>query len=360
MTLTVQECIDELDAFFGVREPVPAKPLIRLHRAGQLERLIAAIAEHMRLPVQFKLSVVSKDTRFRSHSLARTDGSGRGIEGIEAQVAIPSSLPLFGSAELRRYPIDVLITPAFRTARPETAITILAHELSHVLLHSLRHPERDSEVFTDLVPIVLGFAEIINGGSKVSSVTHVAGGTRETTTTYGYLSDVDFSFALERVHSLLSARQKSRLQLLKYVARLRLTVRRAGAALARFRELKRHLDTKIGQVRKVDAERIVAVHATDYTVVVEGAIRSALDVATKAESFGESLTKYPRQMLSQLREYNRLCESAALRLDTAFLELRNDMALLARNCGIRYRIREAVAAIAAGWRSRARAAGSDG
>ncbi len=172
MALTVQEGIDELEAFFGVREPVAANFLIRLDAAGQLESLVAAIAKEMRLPVDFKVSVVSKDTPFGSHSLARTDRSGRGIEGIEAQVVIPPNLPLFGSAELRRYPISVLITPTFRTAKPETAITILAHELSHVLLHSLRHPQRDSEVFTDLVPLVLGFAEIVQRGRRVSSETH--------------------------------------------------------------------------------------------------------------------------------------------------------------------------------------------
>src|SRR5439155_7935618 len=103
---------------------------------------------------------------------------------------------------------------------PETAITILAHELSHVLLHSLRHPERESEVFTDLVPLVLGFGEIVERGRTVESVTHESGGTRTTTTTYGYLSDRDFSFAVGRVRSLLSERAKRKLQLLKDAVRL--------------------------------------------------------------------------------------------------------------------------------------------
>ncbi len=261
MTLTVQESIDALDALFGVREPIPAEPLVRLHNTERLDELIAAIAEHMKLPVKFKVSVVSKDTRFRSHLLARTDRSGRGIEGIEAQVTIPSNLPLFGSADLRRFQIGVLLSPAFRTAAPETAITILAHELSHILLHSLRHPERDSEVFTDLVPIVLGFIEIVERGRTDTSVAYEAGATRITATTYGYLSDVDFSFALDRVRSLLRERESRRVQLLNLATWLKLTAARSRRGLARFAKLKHHLDARTGQVRRADATRIVAMHA---------------------------------------------------------------------------------------------------
>lgn len=349
MALTVQEGIDELEAFFGVRDPVAANFLIRLHAAGQLESLVAAIAKEMRLPVEFKLSVVSKDTRFRSHYLARTDRSGRGIEGIEAQVVIPSNLPLFGSAELRRYPISVLITPAFRTAKPETGITILAHELSHVLLHSLRHPERDSEVFTDLVPLMLGFAEIVQRGRTVSSETYQGRVTHTTTTTYGYLSDADFSFALRRVDSLLSVRQKSKLGLVEDMASLRVTAKRADATLAHLGRLKQRLGTRASRVRTADAARIVAVHAPDYTAEIEGAIRSALDVAAKAGSFLETVTQYPKHTLAELREHKRLCANAASRLDRAFLALRNDVSLLARNCRLRYRFMTAFAAIAGGW-----------
>ena len=354
MALTVQQGVDELEDFFGVREPVSANFLGRLHAAGQLESLIAAIAKEMKLPVAFKLSVISKDTRFQSHYLARTDRSGRGMEGIEAQVAVPSNLPLFGSAELRRYPISVLITPAFRTATPETAITILAHELSHILLHSLRHPERDSEVFTDLVPIVLGFAEIVQRGRTVSSVTYDGEVTHTTTTTYGYLSDADFSFALRRVNSLLSQRQESKVNLLEDVASLGFLARRATAALTRFGQLKQHLDTKLGSIRKADAGRIVAVHAAAYTADIEGAIRSALDVADKAGFFGEAVREYPKHTLAEMRGYQRLCAGAASRLHRAFVQLRTDVSILARNCGYRYRLMQALKAIAGGWRGRAR------
>ena len=92
----------------------------------------------------------------------------------------------------------------------------------------------------------------------------------------------------------------------------------------------------------------MVVHAADYTVNVEGAIRHALDVAAKAGSFAETIRQYPAHTLVQLREYERLCAGAASRLDRTFLELRNDLSLLARNCGVGYRFMEMFASIADG------------
>jgi len=351
VSLTVQEGIDQLEAFFGVREPVAASFLRRLYAAGQHEALVAAIAKEMRLSAEFQLSTVSKDTRFRSHHLARTDSSGHGVEGIEAQVLIPSDLPLFGSPDLRRRPITVLITPAFRTARPDTAITILAHELSHILLHSLRHPERESEALTDLVPIVLGFADIVQRGRKVTiSETTKDGATQTTTTTYGYLSDADFSFAIGRVDSLLTSRQVAKRAVVEAVASLRAAARRGSTLLDKFRRLKDHLDTTKRHVRSSDAVRVVAIHATDYTAEIEAAMRSAVDIAERAWSFVEALTEYPKTTLAALHEHKGECARAASRLDRALVELSADVSMLKRSAGMHYRFRTALAGIASAWR----------
>ena len=343
----IQEGIDQLEAFLGAREPVAANFLRRVHAAGQLEELVVAIAKEMRLPAGFQLSIVSKDTRFRSRHLARTDRSGHGIEGIEAQVLIPSDLPLFGSQDLKRCRIAVLITPAFRTARPDTAITILAHELSHVLLHSLRHPERETEVFTDLVPIVLGFVEIVQRGRRVTiSETTRDGATHTTTTTYGYLSDADFSIAVGRVDSLLASRQAVERGVVEAIASLRAVARRGSTLLEDFRLLKDHLDTTKRQVRPTDAMRVVAIHAPDYTAEIEAAMRSAVDVTERAWSFVEAVTEYPKDTLAALQEHKRVCASAVSRLDRALLEISADVAVLKRSAGMHYRFRTVLARIA--------------
>ena len=336
----VRESLEELDGFFGVREAVLADPLVRHHAAGDNEALSKAIAQHIGLPIQVRLSVASPNSRFDSRQLARTDHTGRGIEGIEAQVAVPSDLPLFGSPQLRGYPVGVLVTAGFASAGAETAITLLAHEFAHVLLHSLRHPKRESEVFTDLVPLVLGFAEMVHRGRTVSSVTDEGDVMRTTTTTYGYLSDVDFSFALNRVRLLLHERKQRRMRLLENTVALRCKVARNSALLTRFADWKRHLDAAPGKVRQRDAARIVAAHAPDFTRGFEVSIHAALDVAARAEGFGKSVVHYSKDGLGELGQHEERCAIAASQLDEAFAQLKTDAAILARNCDVRYRLRE--------------------
>ncbi len=97
------------------------------------------------LPIRITLSYVSKEFRlgntegFRSSGLSRTDWTGRGVDGITAQVSIPDYLPLYGSVALAGYPISVRVSENC-LERPETFLAIMAHELSHVLLRSLCHP----------------------------------------------------------------------------------------------------------------------------------------------------------------------------------------------------------------------------
>ena len=64
------------------------------------------------LPIRITLFYVSKEFRlgntegFRSSGLSRTDWTGRGVDGITAQVSIPDYLPLYGSVALAGYPIS--------------------------------------------------------------------------------------------------------------------------------------------------------------------------------------------------------------------------------------------------------------
>ena len=321
-TLPVREYIDRLDALFGVRDPVDRERLFELHRRGQLEQLAAAIANELTLPVGIRLTVTSERARFHSHHLARTDGRGRGVEAIEAQVIIPTDLPLFGSAALRAYPITVLIMPTFADADPATGVTILAHELSHVLLYALRYPDRENEVFTDLLPLVFGFSDVVRHGRKVS------------TSTFGYLSDSDFTAALDRVDSLLADRNNRKHQLKAQIIALEAAIGRVAADLAQFSDLRQHLDTRPGRIHGRDAARLVAIHAPDYIGEIERALRQAREVAMNADSFLGTLSRYPREVVGQLDTHSLLCSSVASRVDGARLTLRRDITLIARHCSV--------------------------
>lgn len=196
----ISSALDEMVMSVGVKEELPFASLVATLGTGNTQGCIQEIASCLGLPILVNVSYVSKDFKsgnssgFRSSELSRTDWSGHGIDGITAQVSILASLPLYGSSSLSGYPIDVRVREGC-SERAETFIAIMAHELSHVLLRSLRHPQSNSELHTDLVPILVGFGSCVASGRKKVR-TETSGGTTTTrTTTYGYLTDSQFQFA---------------------------------------------------------------------------------------------------------------------------------------------------------------------
>lgn len=65
----------------------------------------------------------------------------------------------------------------------------MAHELSHVLLYSLMHPQKDNEFYTDLVAMLLGLSQVIEKGRKIKKVRELGDMTETQIIIYGYLSD---------------------------------------------------------------------------------------------------------------------------------------------------------------------------
>jgi hypothetical protein len=168
----ISSALAELIACLGVKEEMPFHDLVVFLRKRETEECVQQIATRLGMPVRISLSYVPKGFRpgsnggFRSSALARTDWTGRSVECITAQVLIPEHLPMYGSSSLQGYSIQVRVSEDCY-GYPDTFIAIMAHELSHVLLSSLRSPYKDSELHTDLVPIILGFREVIRRGRKI-------------------------------------------------------------------------------------------------------------------------------------------------------------------------------------------------
>jgi len=145
----ITTALNELISCFGVKEDMPSDGLLDLLRKKKAEESVQELATRLGLPIRINLSYVPKDFRrgntniFGSSALARTDWTGRGIEGITAQVSIPQDLPMFGTSGLQDYVIKVRVSENCH-AHPDTFVAIMAHELSHVLLASLRSPHKES------------------------------------------------------------------------------------------------------------------------------------------------------------------------------------------------------------------------
>jgi len=198
----IKSLIDDL----GVKESVNHDEIIKLIYRQQIKDAIYVIARQLGLPIKINISYVSKNyksndnNKFRSKAMSRVNRERS--EEIIAQVAIPKDLPMFGSHELINYKIDVKVSENCCTY-PETFIAVIAHELSHVLLYSLRHPEKENEIYTDLVANILGFSDVISIGRKNEVEEDLGYRINTLTTTYGYLTDEQFELVNCKIKEII-------------------------------------------------------------------------------------------------------------------------------------------------------------
>lgn len=205
----IVKALNELVELLGIKEGINSEGLLELVNKGKIRECIKEIAKNLGLPIEINLSYVPKGYRadkannFQSTHLVKTDWRGRGNEGITAQVSIPHNLPLYGTSGLVGFPIRVRISENC-VNYPKTFISVMSHELSHILLATLSSKEANNEIYTDLTPLVLGFSKIIEAGRKtvqVTDLTHTEIITN--TTSYGYLDDKQFNFAVTKINKLL-------------------------------------------------------------------------------------------------------------------------------------------------------------
>jgi hypothetical protein len=321
-----------------------------LHNASKkdTQRCVQEIAIQLGLPISISLTYVPKDfspgnvAGFRSSELSRTDWTGHGVDGIIAQVSIPESLPLYGSSSLSGYPIGVRVNEN-GSERPETFVAIMAHELSHVLLRSLRHPGRASELHTDLVPILLGFGDCVRKGRKNVQRKTSGGVTTTNTTTYGYLTDSQFEFAWNKVRSMLQYHQGRKKHLLTLIAQANRKLHKTAQLLASFREYLVYLDTRLtGRMREDDARRVVRFHTWDFTRDWESTIAQARRRLEESAVFANPLRHYTSRAIGQLQERTLGLDQTYELLEQLTAAITVDVKILRRYVSLTYRLRRVI------------------
>jgi hypothetical protein len=344
----ISDALDELMTCLGVKEEVSLKDLLALLREKNVQGCVQAIAAHLGLPISISLSYVPKDFEpgsddgFRSSALARTDWTGHGIESITAQVAIPEHLPMFGTSDLQGYPIRVRVSENC-WERPETLVAVMAHELSHVLLRSLYHSQHDSELHTDLVPILLGFRDVVQRGRKIVQCTTSGDVTTTHTTTYGYLTDSQFEFACDKVKDVLRQHQRDKKYLLGLVERMLHKLKKAAKSLETFRDYLRYLDTHIPErMRETDAQRVVKFHVWDYSKKWEDLIAEAKNKLERADAFVRPLSHYTGSGAEQLKEHTKGLELAFEKLGHVTKAITEDVKTLRRYVSFFYIIQKLI------------------
>lgn len=341
----IRNALNELIACFGIKEDMPSNTFAALLRKKNTEGCIQEIATQLDLPIRISLSYVPKGYRpdntdgFRSSALSMTDWTGRGIEGITAQVSIPQHLPMFGTSALQGYPIKVRVSENCHK-HPDTFVAIMAHELSHVLLASLRSPHKDSELHTDLIPILLGFREAVRRGRKTIESTTSGNTTTTRTTTYGYLTDSQFEFACSHVTHIIERHQRDKKHLIEVGKQLQRKLKKAELSLVTFRDYFKYLDRKPPDKMKPEhAQRVVQLHAQDFSREWEARIAEIRTSQEAAESFVRHLNHYTSSDIEHIKTHKQAVELAAAELGEVTRAITKDKRILRRYVGIIYRLR---------------------
>jgi hypothetical protein len=341
--LTKQEivrAIDGLAAALGVKEGPALAEYQAMLGSGRVEGCVVAIAQQLGLPITVKLSYVGAGSEgtFQTAALGKTDSRGRGIEGITAQVSIPPRLPLYGSSALSGFPIDVRVSNM--PARfPATFVTMMAHELSHILLYSLRHPQKEDEWFTDLTAMVLGFSGIMRDGRRVTEESH----DRTVTTTYGYFTDGEFAFALAQIDGLRARYAKINANLWSQLAETQRRCRETEHLLRRFRLFMEYHDAHTQRrIGPTAAKTIVACHNPLYLERITQALAGCKEVAGTAQNTPKRTVHYTK---AGVGVYETLARDLQGKTHTLLEEMRlleADVCVLRRHADLSFRLRLAV------------------
>lgn len=269
----INRAIDELATQLGVKEPIVKGTILGSLRAGNIKECTEGIAQYLGLPIEVNLS----EAPFVSTDLTRTDYADRGVAGITAQVSIPSYLPTYGTPGMQKFPIFVRVSGSC-LKYPVTFAGIMAHELSHIVLHSLQHKEKDNEFYADLTAMILGFSHVMKDGRKVKETQTVAQlnlvvcsqtVTQTTTTSYGYLSDSQFELAFDKIEKIIryyrTSCREPKQELVKRLSNYEKRILVYKQQLLRFNRFMGDIDKKrITRVSQEDAAKLVAFHQAGY------------------------------------------------------------------------------------------------
>jgi uncharacterized protein YeeX (DUF496 family) len=345
----INNAIDELTAQLGVKEPIAVRTILEPLRAGNIQGCTESIAQYLGLPVAVNLS----HAPFESTGLVNTDGAGRGVAGITAQVSIPGYLPFYGTPGLEKFPIFVRISDNC-LRYPVTFATIMAHELSHIVLHSLQHKERDNEFYADLTAMILGFSRVMKDGRKTRETQTVQTQnyiiysqtiTQTTTMTYGYLSDSHFKLAFDKIERILrkykASCHDSREELARKLSDYEKKIVVYKQQLSKFSKFVDYVDRKhTTRMSQEDTARLIAVHQPGYVDRFAAVLRSNEEKRRQIrDRLPVGLSKgtashYTTRTTDSLRALCNDVGALLSNLEQEYILLKNDVGVLKKHVGV--------------------------
>lgn len=335
----ISDAIDELVDLFGLKEPVNSEMLLKLLEDKEIKKCIKEIAYCLGLPVEINLFFVTDggDTiNFETSSLVKTDYRGVGSNAIIAQVLIPKNIPQYGSSALINFPIKVKVNKNCVT-NPNSFISIIAHELSHILLASHGSIQSDNEIYTDLTPLIHGFSKIVIIGRKIedvkitkdynvtSTVTH----TTTNTTTYGYLNDEQFNFAIKKLNQIHNKNLSEKEVLLKKLVKFKNIYNLCIGYLNVFKQLLDLLQlSKNIKYKQNDGVKIASFYNPAYLININSALEKNKVRLEKLNSYYDNFKIFSKHNLEILRMNTLNTEDFTFQLESSVKELKNNLYII--------------------------------
>jgi len=330
----IAKAIEELVDLLGIKEDIPEVLLLNHFNGYDIKGCIQEIAQYLGLPIAINLSYVTNQ-KHEKNTLAKTSKVG----GFIAQVEIPGFLPTYGSSALIDFPINIKVNNDFRGPF-EALVCIMAHELSHILLHSLMYKEKDNEYYTDLTPMILGFSNMIMDGRRVIQETQGLFGVETLTTTYGYLSDELFSFAYHRIRDILLEHNDIKLRLIKAITGCTMQAQLYRKELGKFNMFLEYLDkNQSKKIKSEDSLKIVSFHGVDYKNEFEKKLAGYEIRIKEAREFCEGFIHYTKTNLDSLKELNEEAFTLTSGINEELKSLKKDVSTLEKYVGLLYRFR---------------------
>ena len=199
---TIEEYVKKLSGSLGIFPPVDETELQKLHENKNYAKMVGYVARSLRLHPTLRVGLVN---------------SG-GPLNAPAWIIIPSPIAPYGTLAFEKTLVTLYIRKLFLETAPfHAAVLAIAHELSHLVLHSIYHELKYSEAATDLTAMLLGYREFYRKGSQYKTPDDVSPGSRALLrelgltrwVKIGYLSVDEIQFAADLIDRLYAEQQKT-------------------------------------------------------------------------------------------------------------------------------------------------------
>jgi hypothetical protein len=171
--IDVKNYLDQLKRVLPSVPPVPIEPLKALHAVQDYKGMVQLIKKSMNIAdIKFLLFWVSEGA-------ARQNDAPAWIE----LPRLPDRLPFYGTKEFKETSLRIYFRKSFLKRTYDQVAIAIAHELSHVVLDSIRHPLFRDEKAVDLTAMLLGFRRLYLSGAHTQA------------DRIGYLSEAEIGLA---------------------------------------------------------------------------------------------------------------------------------------------------------------------